>query len=387
MSVLRMITLDRHYRLRPSVSLVPTKDESVIEFFQSNTRRMVHLKIASRKYSELVAKLDGKVNLADAIASVDTDGSLAVGLTRFIEFLYERCIVEDYDIASVTAGSYAYRVLNFLADYFPSHELLQCYGLLAKSTVLIVGCGAVGSWVAMQLAQTGVGGFVLVDADVVSMDNLNRSLFFAADVGVSKTRALRRMIMDVNKHVRLIEVDELVGSEDAFKSILLDVPQADLVINCSDHPNVDTTSRWIFKPLMASGTPHVLAGGYNLHLSLIGPTVLPHKTACFECIRLGLEDAAPDDLRGVRKLARPKRNIGNVAPLAGIASSFTVNEALRCLLGDDRLPPYMVNKRGEYNFMTQQLRCTEFKKRPDCSWCGDASRNKNKAHNRVGGGC
>jgi len=372
MPILRMIAQERKYRLRPSVSLVPTGDESIIEFFQSNTRRTVHLRVASQEYYDLIAILDGKFSLTEAIASVCADSAFVARAECFCDYLYERCILEDADLAAKVERSHVYRNINFLADYFPSHNLLECCERLAESTVMIVGCGAVGSWVAMQLAQIGIGGFVLVDTDVVSCDNLNRSLFSVKHIGAKKTIGLSCMIKDVNENARLTIVDALIDSEDTFTDIFSGNPKVHLVVNCSDDPNVDTTSSWIFRPLMDSGTSHILAGGYNLHLSLIGPTILPYKSACFECIRLGLEDAAPDNLRGVRKLARPKRNIGNVAPLAGISSSFTANEALRCLLADSRLSPYMVNKRAEYNFMTQELRCTEFKRRPDCSWCGNA---------------
>jgi len=46
--------------------------------------------------------------------------------------------------------------------------------VLAAATVGLVGLGGGGSHVAQQLAHVGVGGFVLVDHDAISLSNLNR---------------------------------------------------------------------------------------------------------------------------------------------------------------------------------------------------------------------
>ena len=47
---------------------------------------------------------------------------------------------------------------------------------LQKSTVMVVGCGAVGSFAIEALARSGVGHIVLVDFDKVEESNINRQL-------------------------------------------------------------------------------------------------------------------------------------------------------------------------------------------------------------------
>lgn len=49
---------------------------------------------------------------------------------------------------------------------------------LARSTVLVVGCGALGSTQAELLARAGVGRLILVDRDVLELHNLQRQLLF-----------------------------------------------------------------------------------------------------------------------------------------------------------------------------------------------------------------
>ena len=49
---------------------------------------------------------------------------------------------------------------------------------LLRSKVAIVGCGALGSMVAMQLAGAGVGRLCIADFDTVDVSNLQRQFFF-----------------------------------------------------------------------------------------------------------------------------------------------------------------------------------------------------------------
>ena len=80
----------------------------------------------------------------------------------------------------------------------------------------------------------------------------------------------------------------------------------DLIINCADEPNVDKTSRIVAEYAMEKRIPHIIGGGYNLHLTLIGQTIIPFKTACFECFNLFLKELNDTSLRNVKKLHKRK---------------------------------------------------------------------------------
>lgn len=82
------------------------------------------------------------------------------------------------------------RILNFLGDYIPSYEVEDAFLRLSEQTVLILGVGGVGSWVATQLCQSGFERFIPVDDDEVELSNLNRSLYSKLDVGRGKSDAL-----------------------------------------------------------------------------------------------------------------------------------------------------------------------------------------------------
>ncbi len=356
----------RRYRLRPSVSIIPTKDHSVWEFFQSNTRRIKHFKLSDSILIEIVKELDG-VTLAELVEKYNTDAPI----DKFITHLYENCYIEDFDIAQKLNDHPFNRVINFIADYLPTHEAIRRFDEIQNSQVVIIGCGAIGSWVAQLLCQNGITNFTLCDSDVVKHGNLNRSLFFYGDIGKKKVISLKESIERINKNAKVFCVDSLITCEkDVYNALELSGGMADLVINCSDFPNVDTTSGFIGKACIKRQIPHIIAGGYNLHLSLIGPTIIPGKSPCFHCIQSGLEKEVPIDFTNTRKLYREKRNIGNLAPLAGISASFVAFESLRVLIASNKMLPYMMGKRGEFNFLTSKLNFSEYSKLPDCEWCG-----------------
>src|SRR5579864_6727256 len=62
---------------------------------------------------------------------------------------------------------------------------------LAISKVLLVGCGALGSVIAEQLARAGIGTLRIVDRDLVELTNLQRQVLFdEADASEQAPKAI-----------------------------------------------------------------------------------------------------------------------------------------------------------------------------------------------------
>ena len=79
---------------------------------------------------------------------------------------------------------------------------------LKNAKVAIFGIGGVGGYVAEALARSGVGAFLLVDKDVVSISNINRQIIATTKtVGIPKTRAMKERILDINPDAN-VEVRE-----------------------------------------------------------------------------------------------------------------------------------------------------------------------------------
>ena len=67
---------------------------------------------------------------------------------------------------------------------------------LAKLAVTIIGCGAVGSFVALTLAKMGITNITVYDGDTVAAHNLPNQWYKADHIGMNKTDALWDIIND-----------------------------------------------------------------------------------------------------------------------------------------------------------------------------------------------
>lgn len=75
---------------------------------------------------------------------------------------------------------------------------------LQGSTVMIVGCGAVGSFVVEALARIGIGHLILIDFDTVEESNINRQLFaLDSTIGMPKVDVAATRIHDINPNIRV----------------------------------------------------------------------------------------------------------------------------------------------------------------------------------------
>lgn len=75
---------------------------------------------------------------------------------------------------------------------------------LNQSTVMVVGCGAVGSFAIEALARSGIGHLILIDFDKVEESNINRQLFaLDSTVGQSKVEIAKQRILDINPDIKV----------------------------------------------------------------------------------------------------------------------------------------------------------------------------------------
>lgn len=75
---------------------------------------------------------------------------------------------------------------------------------LKNATVMVVGCGAVGSFAAEALARTGVGHLILVDFDVIEESNINRQIFaLNSTIGKQKVNVAAQRIQDINPDIQV----------------------------------------------------------------------------------------------------------------------------------------------------------------------------------------
>ena len=352
-------------KLNSSVSVVRISD-NILEFFKSNTREQCRIRIKDDTILNIVNSLDGEKtiqNISEEFQVKEED------LYNLLNFLKEKGLLdniepkkdfEKYDIFR--------RPINFLADFSSSHEdLLSMWNSIRNSTVLVVGLGAVGSWTSCNLVQSGIKNLILMDGDIVDASNLHRQFGFdESTIGKYKTEALEKRLKTYADDIKVIKVNEFLNQNNLSA---LNDKKIDLIINCADKPNVDITSLWIGEYAMKRGIPHIVGGGYNLHLSLIGQTVIPGETACIKCFQKTLEEENKIDKNRVKKLAVKNRKVGSFGPMCSIIASMIGMESIKVLT--HKIKPANINRRGEFDIYTMDITYKEYPKRKDCEWCGD----------------
>lgn len=351
-------------KLNSTISVIKNSD-TMIEFFKTNTRQQLHIRVSDDTILDIVLGLDGSKSIRQISEEYDVKYESVVSL---IEYLRKNGIIDNVEDKNEFDNYEKFRrTIHFIAEYSVSHKnLLDMWNNIRHSKVLIVGLGAVGSWVACNLAQSGVGTLLLMDPDDVDITNLHRQFGYAeADIGKKKTEALAERLKKYNENLNVITknyyLDETVLNG-------FDNMDIDLIINCADKPNVDTTSMWIGEYAMKRGIPHIIGGGYNLHLSLIGQTVLPGKSACVNCFKKKLEEENKIDPQKVKKLMVKNRKVGSFGPMCSLIASMVGMEAIKILT--KYIEPSNVNRRGEFDIYTMDIQYKYYERRDDCEWCG-----------------
>lgn len=75
---------------------------------------------------------------------------------------------------------------------------------LSNAKVAIFGIGGVGSYVAEALARSGVGNFILVDNDKVTITNINRQIIATTKtIGQYKVDLMEERILDINPNAKI----------------------------------------------------------------------------------------------------------------------------------------------------------------------------------------
>src|SRR5439155_21991108 len=108
---------------------------------------------------------------------------------------------------------------------FSRQESLVPQEVLAPLELTIIGVGAIGRQVALQLASLGVRKLKLIDFDFVEPTNVTTQGYLACDIGLSKVEATARAVRQIDPNVQLTLV------EDRFRP---QMPVGDATFCCVD---------------------------------------------------------------------------------------------------------------------------------------------------------
>jgi adenylyltransferase/sulfurtransferase len=191
---------------------------------------------------------------------------------------------------------------------------------LGASSVLIVGCGALGGFQAELLTRAGVGRLRIADADIVELHNLHRQILYResdAEAKVLKVKAAAKRLGEVNSGV-VVETLPVRFNAQNGQSLLAGM---DLVLDATD--NFET--RYLLNDVCIKLQKPWIYGGVVGTSGMVMPVLPGLRGPCLRCvIPIPPEPGtvASSDTLGVLNCA--------VAVIASLQATL----AMRILLGD-----------------------------------------------------
>lgn len=199
---------------------------------------------------------------------------------------------------------------------------------LCKSSVLVVGVGGLGSWVAELLVRAGVGHIRLVDDDSVELSNIHRQALYTENDAAArhlKIAAAGQRLREINGDT---EVEMIYSRLDRLTAENL-MRDMDVVVDGTD--NFET--RFILNDCaMKLSKPWVFAGVLGTKAQIMA--IIPGRTPCLRCLM-----DAPPSCEGGQCCCQS----GVLGVAVAVAASLEAAEALKILSGHaDRINPCLL---------------------------------------------
>ncbi len=212
---------------------------------------------------------------------------------------------------------------------------------LKKSTVSIVGLGALGSTSANLLTRAGIGKLILIDRDLVELTNLQRqTLFTEKHLNKPKAVIVRKVLNEINSEIKIKSYFDDLN----YKNV--NIIKSDLILDCTD--NLET--RFLINEFCTKNNiPWIYSSaikdsGYIFNILPKGP--------CIKCILKDLKTGETCATSGI------------LNTITSLISSLQVNEAIKIL----------TNKTPEkdlifFNINKNELLKIKVKKDTNCTHC------------------
>ena len=222
---------------------------------------------------------------------------------------------------------------------------------IARSRILIVGAGGLGSPAALYLAAAGVGTIGLIDNDVVDLSNLQRQIIHhTLDVGRPKVLSAKEKIQVLNPDVAVVMHEERLMAGNALEVIRAYDVVIDGVDNFPAKFLINDACFMAEKPLVHGGILRFEGRVF---------TIVPKRSACYRCI---FGQPPPPGL------VASCQEAGVIGVLAGIIGTIQASEALKLVLG---IGQPLTDRLLDFDARRTSFREIKVKRNPACPLCGD----------------
>ena len=205
---------------------------------------------------------------------------------------------------------------------------------LQQSTVMVVGCGAVGSFAIEALARTGIGNIIVVDFDKVEESNINRQIFATSStIGMPKVDVAEQRIHDICPDINVVKIN-------TFWDNATDIDLCpDFVVDAID--SVDSKIA-LYQWCTERGIPFISSMGAALKTDISQIKVVPISKTCVcplasRIRRLVRENNIPEfpavfSTQTPCADAMPGRNLGSLITVTGAFGLYMADYAIKYLI-------------------------------------------------------
>lgn len=240
--------------------------------------------------------------------------------------------------------------------------IVDNYEKIRDYSVAIVGVGGIGSVASEMLTRCGIGKLILFDYDKVEIANMNRLFFTPDQAGLSKTEAAKETLEHINPDVEFEHWNYDITTTTNFEHMMTRIQEGgkgggrvDLVLSCVDNFGarlaINQACLELDQPWMESG---VSEDAVNGHIQ----TLLPGKTACFQCLPPLVVASDIDE----RTLKREGVCAASLPTTMGIVAGLLVQNVLKYLLEFGQTSYFL-----GYNAMSNFFPADTMRPNPYCS--------------------
>ncbi len=194
---------------------------------------------------------------------------------------------------------------------------------LQNAAVLVVGCGGLGSPIAVHLAASGIGHIHLVDFDTIDATNLHRQVFYSlADVGKSKAATLANFIKNRAPYTEVTFSDLPITKKNIFELI----EHVDIVIDGTD----SLPTKYLLNDTCVLNNKPLVYGSLYKFDGYVGTFNVKESN---ENYTGNLRDAFPEIATDIPNCTEA----GTLNTIVGIIALQQVNEVLKLITGVGKL--------------------------------------------------
>ena len=234
---------------------------------------------------------------------------------------------------------------------------------LSEAHILILGIGALGSYLSVNLALAGAGNLHLVDFDTIELSNLNRQLLFTEEnIKENKATVAAKKLKLLNPEINIYSYP--YAMDKLPKEV---IEKITIIACCLDNYE---GRRWANSLAVRENIPMVTAGMFAMMGDV--QTIIPYKSPCFECQTLLTPDklqqaCSPIGEERKVKVEKPPPPLPSVSTTSSIIAGIQSQEILKLILKiGEPIGNYFTLDTLTNNYLMIPLQ----RKHHDCPMCG-----------------